>query len=280
MGLQSAMHAALREINFGKVKTVDVPAPIQGERLAGRLALITGGSGGIGRELGKRFAAEGCKVVLAGSNEARAMAAAESIGNPNVKGAKVDLGNVGTLAHAVESVASMFPDESGISILVNCAGLLRGDRIGSTTESDWDAVIDVNLKGTYFVTQAVANHMIERGIEGNILNVSSSSALRPGWGPYEISKWGIKAFTLGAAYELIRYGIVVNAIGPGPTATSMLGKGGVNEDLAHPGNPSGRFVTPQEVADLALVLVSDAGRMIVGDTLYVTGGAGTICIDR
>lgn len=123
--------------------------------------------------------------------------------------------------------------------------------------------------------------MIKNKIRGHILNVSSASALRPAWTPYQISKWGIRGFTLGLADTLLPFGIVVNAIGPGPTATHML-DGIVSEE----GNlnsitcPAGRIATTEEIANLAVFMVSGMGDMIVGDTYYITGGSGIISLHK
>lgn len=111
--------------------------------------------------------------------------------------------------------------------------------------------------------------------------MSSASALKPGWTPYEISKRAVNGLTLGFADKLIRYGIVVNGIAPGPTATPMLGKVVDGDlDLEWNANPSGRMSTVEEIANLALFMVSDLGNGIVGDTFFLTGGSGTICIDK
>ena len=120
--------------------------------------------------------------------------------------------------------------------------------------------------------------MIENHINGNILNLASSSSIRPANSAYAISKWGIKGLTLGLAKMLIKHNIVVNGIAPGPTATPMLMKDGDNS-ISLPQNPSGRYVMPEEIANLAVILVSSMGRMVVGDIIYVTGGAGVITYD-
>ena len=117
--------------------------------------------------------------------------------------------------------------------------------------------------------------MIDKDIKGHILNLSSSSALRPAWTPYEISKWGIKGFTLGAADTLSNKGIIVNAIAPGPTATPMLNKK-ESDNLYIDSNCINRMALPSEIAVLAVYLCSDVGNMVIGDTFYITGGAGNI----
>lgn len=271
--------AVLREMNLRQPKAIEVPAVSDPELLSGHLALVTGGSSGIGLEIAKRFAASGCKVVIGGSRERRVSEAVAMLESPNVRGIAIDVTNVASMGEKILAASELFPEMPGIDILVNSAGVSAGESFGLVSEGAWDRVLDTNLKGSYFMTQAVSRHMIARKLRGHVLNVSSSSALRNAKTPYEISKWGVKGMTLGLAEELIGDGIVVNAIAPGPTATAMLGKdpGG---SLAHVQNPSGRLAHPGEIANLALVLVSRYGDMVVGDTLYITGGAGTICIDR
>lgn len=165
-----------------------------------------------------------------------------------------------------------------IDILVNNAGVINKTFFGNTLESDFDMVIDTDLKGPYFLSELFAEYMKENKIQGNILNVSSSSSIRPANNSYGLAKWGIRGMTLGLAKHLSTDGIVVNAIAPGPTATSML-MGNDEQSISRPASPSGRYTTPEEVANLSVVLVSDLGRMINGDTVYVTGGCGLLTFD-
>ena len=117
--------------------------------------------------------------------------------------------------------------------------------------------------------------MIENGIKGHILNLSSSSSLRPAWTPYQMSKWAVKGLTLGLADIFLPYGIIVNAIAPGPVATPMLGRE-EEDSLYCAEQPSGRYAVPSEIAALAVFMVSDMGNLIVGDTFYMTGGSGLL----
>ena len=176
----------------------------------------------------------------------------------------------------VKTAAAMFP-ENRIDILVNSAGVLNHSDFLDMLESEYDAIMDINAKGTFFMSQAVAKFMIENSIKGHILNVTSSSALRPAWTPYHMSKWAVRGLTLGMADRLLPYGIIVNAIAPGPTATQMLGKN-EGDSIYNAYNPSGRYAMPSEIAALATFMVSDMGDMIVGDTFYMTGGSGTITL--
>ena len=174
----------------------------------------------------------------------------------------------------IRSAAELFP-ENRIDILVNCAGVINHSRFEEISEEEYDSIMDINTKGTFFMCQAMGKFMIDRHIKGHILNVSSSSALRPAWTPYQMSKWAVRGFTLGLADTLLPYGIIVNAIAPGPVATKMLGKS-ETDNIDNPSCPIGRYALPGEIASLATFMVSDLGDMIVGDTFYMTGGSGTI----
>ena len=164
-----------------------------------------------------------------------------------------------------------------IDILVNNAGVLGGD-ISSATEAEYDTIFDTNMKGMFFLSQLVGRYMKDNSIKGNILNIASSSSLRPAASAYTLTKWGARGFTLGLAKSLAPYGITVNGIAPGPTATPMLGKGDAL-DITFPNNPLGRFALPEEIANMAVFLVSGMGRSIVGDIVYMTGGSGLITFD-
>ncbi|MCR5671226.1 MAG: SDR family oxidoreductase [Butyrivibrio sp.] len=248
------------------------------ELLVGKTAIITGGSSGIGFAIAEKFEAAGAKVIIVGTKEDKIKKCCEHFESGRVKGIVINLNNVSEIPGKLEEAIGLFPG-SCIDILVNCAGYHPMKSFLATTEEDFDRTIDTNVKGTFFMSQAVAKHMLENKIKGHILNISSSSALRPAWSPYEVSKWAIRGFTLGLADMLIKQGIVVNAVAPGPTATPMLG---VDEkgDLDMPNNPSGRFATPAEIANFALILASDMGNLVVGDTVYATGGSGVVSLHR
>lgn len=188
----------------------------------------------------------------------------------------IDVKDVVSMPEKVKAAAALFP-ENRIDILVNSAGVLNRSDFLDMPESEYDSIMDINAKGTFFMSQAVAKYMIENRIKGHILNVSSSSALRPAWTPYQMSKWAVRGLTLGMAERLLPYGITVNSIAPGPTATPMLGKN-EGDNIYNATCPAGRFAMPSEIAALATFMVSDLGDMIVGDTFYMTGGSGTVTL--
>ncbi len=260
------------------VKTVIKPvntAIINGRMLENKTALIVGASGGIGSAITKAYINNGCQVVVAGRSEEKLRSLCNEINSPNIKHYCMNLDGVENFDKNVEEIVALL---GRIDIFVYSAGVHGHDLFGNVTESTWDDVMNINLKAMYFLCQSVSNYMIRNKLQGHILTVSSASCNKPGWTPYEISKNAVRSLTLGFADKLIPYGIVVNSIAPGPVATEMLQSDGSN--LSWPGNPTGRMCTAEEIANIALIMVSAAGDMIVGDTFFVSGGSGTICLDK
>ena len=262
---------------FKEEKKIPIPNPINASKLLkGKVALITGGSSGIGFAMAESFLKSGAKVIIAGTNEEKLRSCCEKLAEVNLSYIVINVKDVKTMSEKVKTAAAMFP-EHRIDILVNSAGVVNKSDFLDMSEQEYDNIMDTNAKGTFFMSQAVAKYMIENRIKGHILNVTSSSALRPAWTPYQMSKWAVRGFTLGAADKLLPYGIVVNAIAPGPTATPMLGKND-GDSIYNAYCPAKRFAMPSEIASLATFMVSDMGKMIVGDTFYMTGGSGTITL--
>lgn len=258
------------------IKPIIIPTD-KDKLLNDKIALITGGSSGIGFEIAKAFQNSGAKVIIAGTKQNKIDDAISKLGGV-ASGLVIDIKDINKLPEKVNNAAEIFA-ENRIDILVNSAGVAAKHEFWEIDEEEYDMVMDTNAKGTFFMSRAVGKYMIEKKLKGHILNISSSSALRPAWTPYQMSKWELKGLTMGLADKLLPYGIVVNAIAPGPTATPMLGKS-INDSIYKPDNPSGRYTMPEEIAALAVFMVSSAGDMIVGDTFYMTGGSGTISLHR
>lgn len=162
-----------------------------------------------------------------------------------------------------------------IDILVNSAGVLGGG-ISRCTEQEYDTILDTNLKGVFFLSQMVGHYMRDNHIESNILNIASSSSLRPANSAYTLSKWGIRGLTMGLARTLAPYGIVVNGIARGQLPPPMIMSDPNADNYYLPRSLAGRYAMSCEIANMAVVLVSNMGRMIIGDIVYMTGGAGLI----
>lgn len=272
--LKNAVHTLIQMGKEEKIQPIIVP--VEKEKLLdGKVALITGGTSGIGLAVAQAFQNAGAKVIITGTNQQKLEIVLKKMGGGG-KGLLIDVRDTEHLPDKVKEAEALF-EENRIDILVNSAGVVVKHDFWGIDEKEYDGVMDTNAKGTFFMSQAVGKAMIEKQIKGHILNVTSSSALRPAWTPYQMSKWAVRGLTLGLADTLLPYGIVVNAIAPGPTATPMLGKT-EGSSISEPNNPSKRYAMPEEIASMAVYMVSDAGRMIVGDTVYMTGGSGTITL--
>lgn len=244
------------------------------ELLKNKVALITGGSGGIGFAIAKRYISSGCKVIISGTSEKKLKMCQNQLGE-NSSYIVIDLTDVKQFQNKINDVVKIF---GKIDILVNSAGIhtIRPDlEFINIKEQEYDDVMNLNLKGNYFLSQKVARYMIEKKIKGHILFISSQSALEPAWSPYRLSKWGVKGLINGMAQQLLKYGIIVNGIGPGPTATSMQLYNS-NDTIYTDQNPICRYTMPEEIAIYAELLVSSLGDTIVGDTIYMSGGRGII----
>lgn len=272
--LKNAVHTLIQMGKEEKIQPIIVP--VEKEKLLdGKVALITGGTSGIGLAVAQAFQNAGAKVIITGTNQQKLEIALKKMEGGG-KGLLIDVRDTEHLPDKVKEAEALF-EENRIDILVNSAGVVVKHDFWGIDEKEYDRIMDTNAKGTFFMSQAVGKAMIEKQIKGHILNVTSSSALRPAWTPYQMSKWAVRGLTLGLADTLLPYGIVVNAIAPGPTATPMLGKT-EGSSISEPNNPSKRYAMPEEIASMAVYMVSDAGRMIVGDTVYMTGGSGTITL--
>lgn len=263
-----------------KIYPVYIPV-YNGSLLKNKTVLITGGTSGIGMSIAKTVLMNEGTVVITGRFLNRLISAKDEllsisdIYKDRIFISELDNTNISDMKIRFDEITKSLGDKK-IDVLINNAGLVGGN-FGSLSEEEYDKIMDTNLKGTFFLCQIVATYMKENSIQGNILNIASSSSLRPAYSAYTLSKWGIRGLTLGLAKALIKYGIVVNGIAPGPTATPML----LNDmsNLFLQTNPTGRYATAQEIANLAVVLISDLGRMVVGDVLYATGGSGLITFD-
>ena len=270
------MNMSLRKLIKLLKKKEQYPVPLlvnSNELLKGKNALITGGNSGIGFAIAKDFIANGAKVIICGRNKDKLATASKELGEKSAW-LSLDVTDTKNLSMSFDKAVELFP-EHRIDIVVNSAGIGAKSGMMDLNEDEYDAIMNTNAKATFFMVQTAGKYMIQNNVKGHILNVSSSSALRPAWSAYEMSKWAVRGFTLGAADILAKHGIVVNAIGPGPTATPMLGMGD-DESIYIDSTCNKRCAMPNEIASLATYMCSDMGNMIIGDTFYITGGAGNI----
>jgi len=245
-------------------------------RLKDKKAIVTGGGRGIGKAIALAFAQEGADLLVNyQSNETAAREVVESIKGSGGKAIclKTDVSNY---RDAQAMVDRAIQELGGVDILVNNAGMSQPALLLNMTEETWDRIIGIHLKGTFNCTQAVARHMKEKK-SGKIINVISTAGLFGTVGQinYASAKAGIIGFTKSASRELGRYGINVNAICPGVTATEMTTKVRSDEKLKEvylSRIQLGRFADPEEIAPAFVFLASEDARYITGQVVCVDGG--------
>jgi NAD(P)-dependent dehydrogenase (short-subunit alcohol dehydrogenase family) len=241
-------------------------------RLAGRVALVTGGGSGIGEATARRFAREGAIVVV---NDVDVELARPVVAELQKSGARaLAVGADVTRRAEVEAMVRHVADEFGrLDVLVNNAGVNRDAMTHKMTEEQWDLVLTVNLKGTFLCAQAVLPRMRERGW-GRVINTSSIGARgNVGQANYAASKAGVIGLTRTLALEYAKFGVTVNCVAPGPVMTRMLA--GVPEAIREKivaRVPIGRIAEPGEIAGVHAFLASEDASFITGQVLFVDGG--------
>ena len=241
--------------------------------LTGKVALVTGGAQGIGKAIALLLARNGADLAVSDINLEKAQETAKEIQTIGRKAStlKVDVANLEDVERMVQSVLEQL---HRIDILVNNAGIARDKLILRMTEEDWDAVLDVNLKGTFNCTKAVIRHMLKQK-SGKIVNIASvvGEMGNAGQANYSASKAGVIGFTKTVAREFAQRGINVNAIAPGYIETPMTDAlpEKVKEELKRM-IPLERLGRPEDIAEAVLFLVSQSSNYITGQVLNVNGG--------
>lgn len=247
--------------------------------LTGKHALVTGGSKGIGKAIALGFAEAGADVAVCsrGSKGGQLEGVTEEIRALGRRSMAVQADT--SRKSDVERVVQEVMDQFGvIDILVNNAGILIRSPLLELAESDWDNIMNVDLKGYFLCAQAVGKRMVENK-KGNIINISTMQAFMSSMmemAAYGIAKAGVVMMTRYLARELSKYGIRVNGIAPGLTRTEFSQKTWTNKELLkniEASLPLGRIAEADDIADAAIFLASDASRYIIGQTIMMEGGA-------
>ena len=254
------MNALSSEISFG---------------LQGRVCIVTGSAQGIGEACARRFAREGARVVITDVDDSRGQTLAQELGAMYVHC------DVGDKAQVDALVAHAMAAHGRIDVLVNNAGIFKAADFLEVTEADFDAVLRVNLKGSFLVGQAVAREMA-RVRRGSIVNMSSVNGVLtiPTIASYNVSKGGINQLTRVMALALADQGIRVNAVAPGTIATELAAKAVLTSEEAKARilsrTPMKRLGEPSEVADVVAWLASDAASYVTGEIVTIDGGRMTL----
>jgi glucose 1-dehydrogenase len=246
-------------------------------RLAGKTAAITGGDQGIGRAIAERLAADGADVALCyRSNQAGAQEVVAAITQFGRRAAAIQC-DVGKIADGQRYITSAVEQLGKVDILINNAGLERRADFWDVTEADYDAVLNVNLKGLFFLTQAFVRHRMAVKSGGKVINISSvhEELPFPHFASYCASKGGVKMLSRNLSIELAPLGITINSIAPGAIETP-INKNLLNDpaklNALLQNIPLRRLGQPGDVASLASFLASDEASYITGTTLFVDGG--------
>lgn len=247
------------------------------DNLKGKIALITGGSRGIGKSIAKRLASEGATVVINYTqNETAAENTKKEIeeSGGTVITSKFDVANFDTVHEEVDKIIEKL---GGLHILINNAGITKDTLLMRMKEEDWDNVISINLKGIFNCTKAVTRNMFKQR-EGRIVNLTSvvGEMGNAGQTNYAASKAGIIGFTKACAREMATRGITVNAVSPGFIKTDITDE--LPEDIRKDyisRIPLNRFGTPEDIAGAVAFLVSEDAGYITGEVFRVNGGIYT-----
>jgi glucose 1-dehydrogenase len=246
-------------------------------RLAGKVAIVTGSGSGIGQAIAIRLASEGASVVVDYRNHIAQ--AHETKFRAESAGGKAILvqADVSKLADTLNLVDQAWQQLGRCDILVNNAGIEKESPFWDVTETDYDTVLDVNLKGAFFLAQAFVRRLRTAKQPGRIINISSvhEDMVFPNFSTYCVSKGGMRMLMRNLSVELGPLGITVNNIAPGAIATPINAKMMENKDQLNAllaNIPLGRIGTPEDVAGLVLFLASDDAAYVTGSTYFIDGG--------
>lgn len=266
----------IKYMRRGGVVYTNIMVAEHGKTLLGKTALITGASSGFGYAIASKFLSEGANVIITGRNEAKLKSASDSLtksigGNACIKTMLWDIEKISDLESKFNEAISQF---GNIDIFINNAGIWHPHNFLSVAETVYDSILNINLRGLFFLMQKEAKYLIENNIHGKILNTTSVEGIQSDFTPYSASKWGANNLTTGLAKKLAQYGITVNAIAPGIALTDInldLKKSSADNEYC-PSHRTGRYVKVEEVAELAAFLASDRALNITGQIIAIDGG--------
>jgi len=253
------------------------------KRLKDKVAIITGGSSGIGRAITLGFVKEGAKVVIAALHEDKCKEVAEEVKENGGEATyyTLDVSDLGEQDRLIDAAIKAF---GKVDILINDAGYSRREDIFEVTPESWDKIMDISLKSMFFLSQKFAKRVIKQGTPGRIINIGSVAGVmdfHPVSIAYHAAKAGVMHITRVMGADLAEHRITVNSVAPGSTATPMAASSDPSyEEKMTDGVPEGRMARPEEIVPPVIMFASDDTEYITGQTLFVEGGALAVYLGR
>lgn len=245
-------------------------------QLKDKVAVITGAAQGIGEGIAREYVAEGARVVLADIQEDKGRELADELGGNDIcRFVRCDVSSTTDAQAVIDAAVAAF---GRLDVVVCNSGINHTGTILDLSEADFDKVLSVNLKGAFLVGQAGARWMVDNGVQGSIINMSSINAIvaSPYILAYAVSKGGMNQLTSAMALGLAPHGIRVNGVGPGSIETELLAKIFENDPAVQKGmlarTPMGRLGTVREIGRVCVFLGSEDASYITGETIYADGG--------
>ena len=273
--LLRATKAFKETFKYGSIKKCNVLYLSDGTLLEGKTVLITGGGSGIGKTIAIAALGQKANVIITGRNETKLKQTCEELNNKgDITYIVWDITKIKEIPVQISKLDDKY--KKGIDILVNNAGIQPKEFFPNVSEDEWNRIYEVNSKGTFFMCQEFSKYWESKHVTGKqhkIINISSQGGFVAATYPYRMSKWDIVGLTRGLGLSLIDKNIIVNSIAPGVVRTEMQEHYFRQGDNVYSDeNPIKRFAYPEEIAQLAIFMMSDLSNFIVGQTIVCDGG--------
>lgn len=272
--IKKACKSFFATLKYGGYNTVQIHEIEHKKMLSGKTILVTGAGSGIGLAISKKCLDCGAKVIMTGRNEEKLKSALQELCSDQASYIVWDISDV---AHMSEKLEECIDNYGDIDVLVNNAGIQPKEFFPNVTEKEWDAIYNVNSKGTFFITEELCKRWMDNSDYSKlrkIINIDSQGGFLGATYPYRMTKWDIRGLTRGLGAKMAPYGVAVNGIAPGVVRTDMqnfsLRQG---DNLYCNQNILERVCLPEEIAELAAYMISDACTFMIGQTILIDGGA-------
>lgn len=266
MGVKTYIKNFIKYLKKGGVTYINITQIDSPKLLEGKNIIITGGTSGIGYEIAKRATELGAKVLITGRNAEKLKKVQKEIKCETIEW---DISNIQICEEKIKQIINKFNGK--IDCFINNAGIYKDITYEKCTSKDWENIMSTNLKGVYFATKEIINQCFVENKQGNIIMISSITGMSASEGPYAISKASINHVTISLAKELLKHNIRVNAIAPGVTS-SNINHIDENDNMYYENAVGKRVLSPKEIAEVAIFLISDNSKCITGQVIACDNG--------